>query len=815
MYGTDAEAEPETLKLSNEFLDLEFFSDTAQIALTDKASGAVWRSSPEGVETDVLADGITKQTMLSQFTVSYADYTGTGMSLNNYRYSVERSLYEYAEVDGGIEVNYTVGDIAREFKIPIAAPEWRLKEFTDKMERADSRRIDDTYRLVDINKLRPSDNKDELLALYPTLAEEKIYILRDSLKDAGKEAAETILYSYGYTDEDWTEDMARYGVTSEADKPVFNVTLRYELDGNSLKVSVPFEKISYRSNYPITDIQLLPFFGAGGMEDEGYLFVPDGSGALINFNNGRQNQLAYNVNMYGWDEAMYRDAIITDTKAAYPVYGIYNNGNTAVCIIEDGSAYSSVRADVSGRNCSYNSVSASFKMLHSASMDVSSKSDRAVIMYEKVLPAGEQISMRIVPCKEPGYVGMAKEYRNYLLEKHGDFVGNTTEEVPIAVELIGSVTKTQHRLGIPFDLPLKLTSYEEAKVIIDEIAQYGWANAQIKATGFFNGGVDHTTPDKIRTISELGSGSGFESVVAAADNWGYKLYLDGNFMFVMPGNIFGGFSVNSDAARFISRERVEQLAFTPIWYGEALEQQNTLYLSRPAYMNDIIDKFTAEASKYNINGISFRSLGYKLAGDYYEKRLVSREASMNMQAAKLAQLASEGKSTLIPYGSAYASPYATFVTDIPVTDQAYGITDVPVPFYQIALHSYVPYTGKAINLAEDYSLYLLKAIEGGAGLYFSFFKEQTAVLQELGAYSEYYSNEYDKWVGDADKLYKDFKRDFTGLFNQTIEGHEILADMVTVTEYADGTKVYVNTNSFDYNEGGITVPAMNYYVERS
>lgn len=50
------------------------------------------------------------------------------------------------------------------------------------------------------------------------------------------------------------------------------------------------------------DIDLLEYFGAAGPEEEGYMFVPDGSGALIMFNNGKVNAPAYIGYVYGEDK---------------------------------------------------------------------------------------------------------------------------------------------------------------------------------------------------------------------------------------------------------------------------------------------------------------------------------------------------------------------------------------------------------------------------------------------------------------------------------------------------------------------------------
>ena len=53
-----------------------------------------------------------------------------------------------------------------------------------------------------------------------------------------------------------------------------------------------------------------------------------------------------------------------------------------------------------------------------------------------------------------------------------------------------------------------------------------------------------------------------------------------------------------------------------------------------------------------------------------------------------------------------------------------------------------------------------------------------------------------------------------GLNRQQIRSHDQLTGEVSVTEYQDGTRVYVNYGDSDYSGEGITVPARDYLVER-
>ena len=808
----------EDVALENEYLHLRFLPVTAEIILTDKKNGTEWRSNPQDASGDPLADAVTKYLMESQFALEYADNAGVGMTLQSGIYSVQRQAYEYEVTDGVLEVRYTVGDIARAFRIPPAMHEERMLTYLDRMEWDNRQFVESVYRLYDINNLRINDDRTQLLKDFPELSKIKLYVLRSATPVYMKEEMEGFFKDAGYTNEDFAEDSLRYQISGEDVKPAFSITLRYILDGHSLLLNIPYNKIGYRQAYPITQLTLMPFMGSGDANDDGYILVPDGSGALIYFNNGKHNQLPYSANVYGWDEAMARDAVVSDNKAPFPAFGIQKNGAALLGVIEEGASYASIRADVSGRNCSRNRVYSVFDMVHGARMDISGRSQREVFLYEANLPEGENITMRYTPCAETGYVGMAKEYRAWLLEKYPELLykeeaGKHSENdgILIAVEIIGAVNKTQHRMGMPFDLPLKLTSYKETESIIRDLADFGWKNAHIKLNGWFNRSVDHTVPSKIKLINQLGSKKDFINIVTAAEKNNFSLYPEADFVFVRDVGAFSGFSLYSDAARYVSRERAQRYPYSFIWFGERRLWGKLNYLARPETVNKMIDNFLRKASKLRIKNIAFRNMGSKLAGDYHEKRHVSREASMVMRHEKLKQLNKAGTGIIVNTGFTYSAPWASLITDMMIGDQGFGITDASVPFYQIVLRGLVPYTGRAINLAEDYYMNLLKTIESGAGLYFSFMKEETAVLQET-KFRQFYANEYGKWIGDADALYKKFTADFGHLNNQAITNHVILSPGVTITEYEDGTKVIVNITDNPRNYDGNIIEAYDYIV---
>jgi hypothetical protein len=799
----------EDIVLENQYLELRFFPETTQFILTDKTTGTQWRSNPQG--NDLLADTITRYLNSSLFSLEYADVSGIGMTLYSSEQSVSFGAFNYNISGETLEVNYTVGNLDRTYIIPPAIPEERMLAYMEKMDSGDIGVIKAGYRVYDINNLRSTDDKDDLLTKYPDLSKRILYVLRADTREYLKAEYEEIFERIGYTYEDYLDDIDNYPLISGKEKPAFNVTLQYSLEENALVVNIPFDKIAYRAAYPMIRLGVLPYFGAGGMEDSGYLLVPDGSGALILFNSGRHNQLTYSNYVYGWDEGLIRDAIINDNKAPFPVFGVQKNKEALLCIIEKGASYASIRADVSGRNSSYNNVYPYFNMIHSALMNISGRSDREVYQYEKGLPEGKEITLRYVTCKKDGYVGMAKEYRSWLVSKFPSFSKKQDSGVPIAVEIPGAVNKTQHRLGIPFDLPLKLTSYKEAAAMIRDFGGFGWKNVQIKLNGWFNRSVEHTIPTNIKLIKNLGSREDFMDITNSAKEFGYTVYPEVDFIYMRDHKPFDGFSVYRDIARYVSHDRIQRYPYSFVWFGERKLWGKLNYIARPEVSMAMIDNFVSRSSSFELENIAFRNISQRLVGDYYEKRYVSREESMSMRQEKLSSLNNSGTGIMLLGGHVYAAPYADFIVDMVLDDQGYGITDTSVPFYPIVLHGFVPYTSRAINLAEDYSRNLLKIIESGAGLYFSFITEETAVLQET-KFRQFYANEYGKWVHDADALYRKFSADFGHLYNQVITGHEILSQGVTVTEYEDGTRVIVNASDFVVNYKGRYIGSDSYIV---
>jgi len=800
--------------LENDDLKFEFDPATTQFTLTQKNTGKVWYSNPPEGANDPQANASARKNLQSTLILEYTTINAVSALLNSYEFSVANGIYEVEASEDEIRVLYTIGKVKKTFFIPMAVPESRMKEFYDQMERSQQKKLDDYYRRYDINNLLATDDKSALLSQYPDLENERVYVLRESAssKEFILRQIEEMFSSVGYTEEDYYADLERYASSASSDKVIINLTVVYRLDGNRFIVEIPNDEIAYNEAYPLTKISLLPYFGAGGTEDEGYLLVPEGSGALIRFNNGKSEQSAYYADVYGWDYGKKRTELVDETRSAMPVYGIANGDSSFLSVMEEYDTIASIRADVSGRQNSYNYAYATYEIIHSDKMDISAKSDRTVLAFEEDVPEGK-IVQSYTFFKGTDYVNMAETYRDYLQRRYPELQKVADTELPVAVEFIGAIDRVKQILGFPVKRPEVLTSFAEAQEILAEMLADGYENLSVRYSGWMNGGVSHTMAKNIKLTSGMGGKKALKALMDYANTNGVDVYLSGRVETANNSNLLDGFLRSRDSAKHVSREVIEHSPFSAIWFGELAEKRmGSYYLLRPSVCLELMEGLAKEAADYKA-GVGFEDIGYLLSADYNPKRLVTREQVMKLQSEALAKIHSDGTKIMISAGNEYALPYADIVTNVDLEGKPLAILDESVPFYEIVVHGLVNYTGDAINLSGNPWTSVLKCAEMGAGLSFAFMKSDADALQN-SEYMDYFGACYDGWKDWAKEYYLRYKEEMAGLNNQYITGHSVLEPGVTTTTYENGTVVYVNYNNEDYTNGTLTVPARDYLVER-
>ena len=140
----------------------------------------------------------------------------------------------------------------RVYIVPEVLTEARWQEIKAVLSKKDQQKLSSLYMKSVPEKLNQQENRDMLLAAYPSAASEILYILRSDPKTSRLESAEALLAAAGYTSEDYERDMETAAVPRET-----NVITR--TDGNSTSYPVTFrfpvgEGIPLPDNYRILQL---------------------------------------------------------------------------------------------------------------------------------------------------------------------------------------------------------------------------------------------------------------------------------------------------------------------------------------------------------------------------------------------------------------------------------------------------------------------------------------------------------------------------------------------------------------------------------
>jgi hypothetical protein len=630
-----------------------------------------------------------------------------------------------------------------------------------------------------------------------------------------------ILDDVGYTLEELAFDNEAAGYEIDLTLDFFTVWIEITLEGDTLTVNLPLDKFkaSDEANN-LFYIELMKYFGAGGTDEQGYIFVPSGSGALMDFNNGKTNEETFISPVYGLDLWMNMIKPQIVTPARLPVLGIKKDGAAMVAWIDNGAAMATVNADVAGKNNSYNTAWYTFLVRDNTLISMAGAADSDLTIIQPHAYEGDiTMRYRFLTGESADYAGMASAYRD-VLELRGVLTPLTeTENAPFYLDILGGVEKMKFILGTPYNGIEKMTTYDQAMQILDELSSAGVNAVQMRWQGWFNKGIDHRAPKKIDRIGSIGSKSDMRKLDERLKAGGGGLYPAVNFLKApwANGGLNKTYEVVRDPAGYIGFNS----SYDREWLSTSASNYGTDWsmLVTPGVLPFHADKFLNAYEKFNIDALALNDLGDFLTESIYRKDAVDRESSRSITSELLTRFDGAFNSLMISGGNDYSFAAADHIVDAPTEMDRYYILDHEVPFYEIVLHGYIDYAGSPVNTREvqDTRQALLNTLATGAAPHYMWTYAPTQKM-EFTTYERFYSTQYSTWLNEAAAQYKIYNDIYKNLRTKRITGHKILSESagqaaaVTVTEFEDGTKIYVNTTRRAYESGGISVPAYGYFT---
>ena len=684
---------------------------------------------------------------------------------------------------------------------------------------------------------------------YPICADVPIFVIQNP----GPASQYIEDYLTKYTDYDFDQLDADYKEVEEkgiddfstSDRPKFLLTATYELTNTGLVATVDAGSLEYdTTKYKVNTISVLPYFNAahasqkisnGGQStttvyDKGYTFIPDGSGALVRFEDlyaDNNKQVKFENSMYGNDYAYYQVTTKNAANMTMPVFGLSNHTdkNGFVAVIEDADALAIV---TSNHSTAYHSIYATFKLTPSDVYDLadsfsggSSSSKKISINADNVYNGECKVNYMLLTDDEVAadngisdyyentYVGMATCYREYL-EERGLLTKLTSKDinedyVKLFLEVFGSIEVEEKIATFPVTVDKALTTFDDIKTIYNELfspknKEDKIGNISFILNGFANGGLVSDYPTSIEWQSVLGGDEGFKELLNYSEKNGFDVIPDVEFSYSYGAGFFSEYSHSEHGVRTLDNRYTTKRTYYAA--TQTFERTGGVAVSSASF-GYLYEFFYKEMSQFDVTMLSVRSLGSDLNSDFDMEDYYDREASKDQVVEMLKLLkGADGKksySLVIGAGNSYAMPYADIVLAASLDSSRRSEMSESVPFFGIVYHGSVEFTGDAYNMEGDTEYALLKAIENGATLYFTIAKQNVELLKFKQEYNKYYSVSYENLKEDIISTYKVFNNAMKDVQDKYIVKHGFL----DATRTEDGTSVDSSLIVMVEYEGGI------------
>lgn len=572
----------------------------------------------------------------------------------------------------------------------------------------------------------------------------------------------------------------------------FDVTI--SLNQGSIEVYIPVDSITENGDiYRLLGIQVFPYLGAAReAKIPGYVMIPDGVGALVRMN--QRYNTYFQARFYGAD---YGYQSTTLPQLSLPIYGMVHEpgANGYYVNILEGSENSTLFANFWGDNSKYNRISSRFNVRQIYMNIINKAGDGNDTISEKMANTNYRIQYHFLSDADASYVGIAKDYRDFLINE-GTLTSNEKSvngQIPIQLSYIMSDQQPSF-IGTS---KVTMTTVDQVKAAYDFFKSNGLENQQLTLMGWSKDGFVNRAPYATRISGK----SDYEKLADSVISDGNTLYLDDEYVF--SSQLSSRVSYNRDVSKNLSKLK---MSFT----SRSLNGQITnMYLLYPDQSFRMAEDDQSFFSNLGVSGVSMTMMGNTLFS-YYDGENYDRSYGIEAY-QNIAQLYD---SLTLSRPNVYLYSYIDGYMDLPITNSQYDYYTDLVPLIPIILKGSVSYYTPYLNfnaLAEDRYLTM---VDFGVNPSYILTEQQTYEMRYTPA-SVYYTttlSDYQQQIIDSYQFVNDALKYVVGAY---VENREVLETGLVKISYSNGVDIYVNYNYTSQMAGTIEIPARDYEVVTS
>ncbi len=609
-------------------------------------------------------------------------------------------------------------------------------------------------------------------------------------------------------------ETVKYRIRNSKNKYDILYKINYVLEDDCLYAYVDkgdIEQVNTSSldGHILTKLEIMPYFAAADSTQEGYMIVPDGTGAVINYNNGKSNYQDYAQQIYGRDYTTVPLNAPRVTQQAYmPVMATVTGNKGVVMVATDGDANVYAHAQVCGQEKqAYNNCYFEFEVKSTDSFFMSGDSSTRLTVFEKGDIKTDRFGVRYFPVNsssDVNYADCAEVYRNYLIKEKGLEAKATPNNNDLYLDLYGGVMKDTSILGIPFNLKTEITGFDQAKEILNQFRDDGVASMTVNYNDWTNDSIKKKISTEADPSGTLGGSSDWEDLLKLDDNITVVPSMNN---FTMSSSSWGYMTLTSTAIR-VSNAYSRQSSYSPA-FGVA-EKGVSPALLTPNKYSTVFSEMLESYADEKLDSVGFGYYSTRLVSDFSKSDFSSRSNTMKILTEGY-QKAKDQLGTVYASGAnAFLLPYVNNVSNIPVYSSSFNVTDYDIPFYQMVIHGYLDYASTPVNKSSNTDEVFLLSLASGSQIHYDLTYVDADTLQDTD-YDELYYTHYSGWMDMAAKQYKAAQEILAGVSDYTITKYERSDDgkKFTTTYSKDGQPdvvVKVDTDLLEAEVDGKIIP---------
>ncbi len=578
--------------------------------------------------------------------------------------------------------------------------------------------------------------------------------------------------------------------------PKISITVEIRLTDTGLNVKIPQESIKEDGEYILYSVEVLPFFSAAAQTDDGYLFYPDGSGAVTEFKTSMDKSRFTDELVLDVYSELEDDELLTENrrKVMLSVYGIKRNDTAFLACADSGGENLSIHVSPAipmsmiGVNYSYFEFKYRGQYRVYLSNSVKANQDTENLQYklklEKAMIKGDrEMSIFLLEGEDADYSGMANAYREHLLKQGALRKERLDKTQAVSLDIYMSVKNPDSFFGGK----VVSTDFEQTEKILGSYLENGVEKLNARLVGWSDDGGQ--LPQKPKVSKEAGGNKGLKALDSFVSENSDKITL----------------TLTADTI-LTSNKRLASLMGNLIPISDKDKQT---FLTTPQKAVGSFNKFIRLANKFKSIKISAGSIGQTVYNDYKKSRKTNRQQTVKNWEKSLENEAVYA----VQGGNLYTLNKTSYLYDIPIASSGYPLTDYSVPFYQMVVHGHIAYSAQCpANLSPDIDAEYLKWIEYGCVPYFILTGESPEILAGTSA-ATLFSSQNSNWQSEIVDIYKTLKEEISVLGSEHIVKHERINKNLSALTYESGATVIINYADFEQQYGGINVAAKSFRVK--